>query len=70
MASIMDRLANKKNMKVIFQWKEGRSVRQTETEIPSDISWEEVVRFVVLALKKAYKYSIQELPEGITEGEL
>ena len=57
-------------MKLIIQWNEGREVRQTETEIPQGKIWEEVKQFVISAVKKAYKYSSEPLPEGITEGEL
>ena len=57
-------------MKVIFQWQEGREVRQTETDIPSNLSWAGVLAFVTLALKKAYKYSTVPLPDGVKEGEL
>lgn len=57
-------------MKLILQWKEGRKDRQTETEIPQHLTWNEVKDFTNSTLKKAYKYSDESLPEGITEGEL
>ena len=57
-------------MKIIFEWEEGRDARRTETEIPPNLSWEEVQNYTIQALKKALKYSNEPLPEGVTEGEL
>jgi len=57
-------------MKLIIQWQEGRQVRQTETDVPQDKSWEEVQEYLISATKKAYKYSDNPLPNGLSEGEL
>ena len=57
-------------MKIIFQYQEGRETRQTETVIPDGLNWENVVKYIVAAARKAYKYSNEPLPEGVTEGEL
>jgi|GEM_PF-5935316 len=57
-------------MKIILQWTEGRQTRQTETEIPSDKTWEEVKEFLLQATLKAYKYTDEPLPKGLSESDL
>ena len=55
-------------MKIIFEWKEGRNTRRTETELPST-SWEEQKEFIRKALYIAYKYSEEEYPKDLLRGE-
>ena len=57
-------------MKLIIQWTEGRQTRQTETDIPQGKNWTEVQKYLTEALRKAYKYCDEPLPEGLTESEL
>jgi hypothetical protein len=57
-------------MKIIFQWREDREERWTETEIPKGLTWDEVLKFIIEAAKKAYKYSTVPLPEGVNPRDL
>jgi hypothetical protein len=49
---------------------EGRTERCTETELPVDKSWEELQKFAISAIKTAYKYSDEKLPEGLIQEDL
>ena len=53
------------NMLFSLHWKEGREERFTDTIIPEGKTWEEVQEYILLATKKAYKYSDEEIPEGL-----
>ena len=57
-------------MKIRFILLDGRVERSTDMEIPKDLTWEETKEFALSAIKKAYKYSNDQLPSGVTEGEL
>lgn len=57
-------------MLLVFKWKEGREERQSEIEIPAESDWEQVKNFVLEAVKKAYKYSSEELPKDATHKDL
>lgn len=57
-------------MKIIIEWTEGREIRRTEIEVPTDKTWTELQEYVISGLRKAIKYSNVPMPKGITEGEL
>ena len=44
---------------------EGREERCTETVLPEDKNWEELQEYILLAVKKGYKYSDEKIPEGL-----
>ena len=51
-------------MKIKLEWKEGREIRRTETELPNK-PWLELIEYIRQLLKKAYKYNDEPIPTGL-----
>ena len=52
-------------LKIKIIWTEGNQERNSETELPQDKNWEELIEYIRQLLKKSCKYADEKPPEGL-----